>query len=221
MRQIVETENLDEVRESRREFDGWTHAIGAKNYIEVVVKAKSMPVKLLEDGVRQLYRATFFPKNSQGEVLHDSPRTFDARKTKLTCSAKYGFTLYLEIHPDDKEAYKLWSDGMETQYYVILFPLSADAGLAADAEVIEGRRMVQSAIMLCKDKRFQSWMVHEGMTSSPTEAGAAEGLRLYLNVQSRSELATDVEAQDRFTSVRRRYKLALEELELRRHRQRE
>lgn len=82
-------------------------------------------------------------------------------------------------------------------------------------EKSEGAKIVQSAVMLCKDKDFAVWFVTRrkawdlwrGTAGYPDngEAFVADELRKYLCLESRSDLAVNPAAREKFLDLREQF----------------
>lgn len=111
---------------------------------------------------------------------------------------------------------------------IAMKPLSEGKVAEAKAAVkalatTEGERARVRAVMLCKDERFQEWIIGEGFAvfgnrrhgaerhgtrpyRSDTEAWAAGLIRSGCRIASRSELATNAEACQQFRRIEEAYK---------------
>jgi hypothetical protein len=65
----------------------------------------------------------------------------------------------------------------------------------------EGERIRTRAVLLCKDPRYGAWLGY-----GDDEEAAACHMQRYCKIHSRSELATNVEAQKRYLELERRYR---------------
>jgi hypothetical protein len=66
----------------------------------------------------------------------------------------------------------------------------------------EGVRACLRAVLLCKDERFKRWLMGSPIR---TKEDTAAGMRAYLGVASRSEIATNPETLKRFLNLEARY----------------
>jgi hypothetical protein len=69
----------------------------------------------------------------------------------------------------------------------------------------EGDRAVQSAAMLCRNPRFQQWMVKAGLSVLGTEEACSDGVRAFCKVESRAEFKSNREARETFFALRDRF----------------
>lgn len=117
---------------------------------------------------------------------------------------KDGYLIVLRIHPSDVDT-QISLDSLGQRYYCTLTRVDDGDNPVVHKEKTVGERAVQMAGILCTDPDFQKWMVKKGYAFEPTSDGAASGLRDYLGVKSRRELATNEQAQDAFTTLLREY----------------
>jgi len=135
--------------------------------------------------------------NDKLEVKKDSLRQMQGGEIKL------GFTIQHADMPDF-----LYSDPMGKRYYVVF--IDADYydesnGVVKESlitEQIEGERLRTMAVMLCKDSGFQKYVGNlsagEDWQYVSSEDGAIGAIYDACNIKSRSELATNKNAQDAF-----------------------
>ena len=70
----------------------------------------------------------------------------------------------------------------------------------------EQHPLVTRAVMLCKDERFQRWVsTMLGFVTDYNEDGARRKLLVYCGITSRSELATNEEAQLKFLPLEAKF----------------
>lgn len=82
----------------------------------------------------------------------------------------------------------------------------ANDGLS-EAEKAEMRKAVKLAGILPKRDDFIDWLIRERNHRNPTEEGAADYIRCFCGVLSRSEIATNKEAFERFKRIDTSYRL--------------
>ena len=76
-------------------------------------------------------------------------------------------------------------------------------------DTIEGERLRVRAVMLCKDDQFIDYVSdHDfrGNSYSRHEGGAAQYIYDYCNIESRSELTANIDAQNRFKKLDQEFK---------------
>lgn len=130
---------------------------------------------------------------------------FEAIKVALK-QDKTGYVLTLCVHPDDIPN-ELLRDFVGSHYQVVMVRLNDDnQPMNRDGE-FEGDRAIRLAGVLCREKEFWEYLNDEGQIFEADEESAAEWLRDYLGVQSRSELKTNQEARLRLKKVNEEYKV--------------
>ena len=128
---------------------------------------------------------------------------FEAVKVSMS-QDKNGTNLRLCIHPDDvpQELHQHW---VGSRYMVAMVKLTDEDEPELSEDQIRKQRLFKSAIMLCKEKSFWSYLdenSHFGLeTSINSEEGCAKQLRDRLGISSRSELKTNNDALNRFENM--------------------
>jgi hypothetical protein len=69
----------------------------------------------------------------------------------------------------------------------------------------DGERAVQSAGMLCRNIKFQKWMMDNGYAFGTSEQECTEGLKAFCEVESRAELKDNRQARERFKELKERF----------------
>jgi|TARA_R100001480_G_scaffold86433_1_gene94036 hypothetical protein len=117
---------------------------------------------------------------------------------------KNGHVLVLSIHPDEVP-FELFNDRLGSRYYCALSKINPDTEQPVTQltreEEEKGRSYITKSGMVCREPGFQKHLQFLGYPSATTEAGAAEALRSYLKIESRSDLSTNTEAQEKFTKL--------------------
>ena len=117
---------------------------------------------------------------------------------------KNGHVLVLSIHPDEVP-FELFNDRLGSRYYCALSKINPDTEQPVTQltreEEEKGRAYITKSGMVCRNPAFQQHLPYLGSPSPPTEAGAAEALRSHLKIESRSDLSTNTEAQEKFTKL--------------------
>jgi hypothetical protein len=122
------------------------------------------------------------------------PIQFEGVKVALK-QDKTGYVLALSIHPDDVPI-ELLRDFVGARYGVAMVRIDGNEQ-PMDREVEHGGdRAIRIAGLLCRDKDFWRFLYADSQIFKETESDATEWMRIYLNVQSRSELKTNSEARD-------------------------
>ena len=128
---------------------------------------------------------------------------FEAVKVSMS-QDKNGTNLRLCIHPDDvpQELHQHW---VGSRYMVAMVKLTDEDEPELSEDQIRKQRLFKSAIMVCKEKSFWSYLddnSHFGLeTSINSEEGCAKQLRDRLGISSRSELKTNNDALNRFENM--------------------
>jgi hypothetical protein len=128
---------------------------------------------------------------------------FEAKKVALK-QTKDGHVLTLAIHPDESPD-EILRDFVGSRYMVVMVRLG-DAEEPMNREEFAGAQMVKLAGMLCRDKDFWEYLHEEGLLFNKEESECIFTLQNYLNINSRSEIKTNIEAQNSLKSLYTRYK---------------
>jgi hypothetical protein len=125
---------------------------------------------------------------------------FEAIKTSMRQDGK-GTYMTLTIHPDEVPI-DLLSARPGTRYMVGMLPVDDHDRPVKGKDMEEGERAVQSAGMLCRNMKFQKWMVRQGLALDTSEYDCASGIKSYCDIESRSELKDNREARALFIKLR-------------------
>jgi hypothetical protein len=124
-----------------------------------------------------------------------------------------GLIVSFVVHPNDEDFLNGVHIGQV--YQAELEPNGEEAYIPMpDGQLVraktEGERLRTRAVLLCKDERFQQWMINfPGVyveLGDGYEAAAACALRMKLKLNSRSELATNKGAQERFLALEAQFR---------------
>lgn len=128
---------------------------------------------------------------------------FEAVKVSMS-QTRDGIILRLAIHPNDVPQ-ELVTSWVGSRYMVVMVELGDDDQPKVDPIELARQRRVQSAGMLCKNQMF--WTFFAGVTGSQitSEEAAAQAMREYLGVNSRSELASNERAAMAFDALRKEF----------------
>ena len=146
------------------------------------------------------------------EEIKERSYGFEAIKTALR-QTKDGISITLAIHPNDTPR-DLINDHIGQRYMVGMGRLNEQDEIEEPESMREGKRAVVSCAALCRDADFQKWLHDNGFTkinetqltganAADVEKETAEAIRLMLSVESRSELKTNEEAQERWGKIRK------------------
>jgi hypothetical protein len=129
---------------------------------------------------------------------------FEAVKVALK-QDKEGYVLTLRIHPDDLQD-DLIRDFIGSRYQVVMVRLNQDEQPMNREAELGGSKAVRIAGMLCRDPKFWDYLHHDLQIIEASEKEATEWLRTYLNVQSRSDIKTNLAAQELLEKVHKEFK---------------
>lgn len=116
---------------------------------------------------------------------------------------KTGYVLTLSMHPDDIPD-ELIRDFVGARYQVVMVRIG-DNEQPISAEMYAGDKAIRIAGWLCREPKFWKFLHHDDRIIDEDEEEATEWLRSYLDIQSRSELKTNREAQILLDKIRKEY----------------
>jgi hypothetical protein len=122
---------------------------------------------------------------------------FEALKVALK-QDKTGYVLTLCMHPDDIPT-DLLRDFVGARYGCAL------VRIGDDEMPVNYVNRVQKAGMLCKDKDFQFWVFDKFGMNDTTEQSAINFLYDTCGIRSRTELSTNLSAQQKFDELVKAY----------------
>lgn len=138
----------------------------------------------------------------------DNAVNFEAVKVSMSQS-KDGVTLRLIIHPHECPP-SLHTDWVGSRYMIAMVKLADDDTVVKNPTAEEGRKAVAQCGTMCRNERFQRWLVHMNIADGDGEEAAAEGLKGFLLISSRSELAKDASARKKWSDLVRAFELDVE-----------
>jgi hypothetical protein len=113
---------------------------------------------------------------------------------------KNGYVLTLGMHPDDVPE-ELLRDFIGARYQVVMVRINlVEEPLDRQSE-FESERSIRLAGMLCRNPQFWAYLNGQALILEENEEEAAEYLRHYLQIQSRSDLKTNAQARIRLDSI--------------------
>ena len=139
---------------------------------------------------------------------------FEAVKTSMSQS-KAGTILRIAIHPNDVPP-SLHTDWVGSRYMVAMVKLDDEDQPEISDDQRQAKALVASAGMLCRNEDFRKYLDSQDLLSfaaSPDhwetdeEEITAICLRGYLQIESRSELATNSEAWEKFKKLQEDFTL--------------
>jgi hypothetical protein len=117
---------------------------------------------------------------------------------------KTGYVLTLSMHPDDIPE-DLLRDFVGARYQVVMVRLDSNEKPMDPQEEFAGDRAIRIAGMLCRDPKFWEFLYARSDISTKDYESATQWLRFYLDLESRSQLKTNVEAQSQLDKLYREY----------------
>ena len=128
---------------------------------------------------------------------------FEAVKVSMS-QDKNGTNLRLCIHPDDvpQELHQHW---VGSRYMVAMVKLNDENEPELSEDQVRRQRLFKSAIMVCKEQSFWTYMADTNPFSLDgkinSEDGCAKHLRDRLGISSRSDLKKDNDALNKFENM--------------------
>ena len=128
---------------------------------------------------------------------------FEAVKVSMS-QDKNGTNLRLCIHPDDvpQELHQHW---VGSRYMVAMVKLNDENEPELSEDQVRRQRLFKSAIMVCKEQSFWTYMADTNPFSLDgkinSEEGCAKHLRDRLGISSRSDLKKDNDALTKFENM--------------------
>ena len=117
---------------------------------------------------------------------------------------KTGYVLTLSMHPDDIPE-DLLRDFVGARYQVVMVRIDSNEKPMNPQEEFAGDRALRIAGMLCRDTRFWEFLYSRSDIATKDYESATQWLRFYLDLESRSQLKTNVEAQSQLDKLYREY----------------
>lgn len=117
---------------------------------------------------------------------------------------KTGYVLTLSMHPDDIPE-DLLRDFVGARYQVVMVRLDSNEKPMDPQEEFAGDRALRIAGMLCRDPKFWEFLYSRSDISTKDYESATQWLRFYLDLESRSQLKTNIEAQNKLDALYREY----------------
>ena len=124
---------------------------------------------------------------------------FEAIKAGLKQS-KDGYILTMAVHPDEIPD-DLVRDFVGSRYVVVMVRLDEQEQPMNRGNEFPGDHAVKMAGILCRDPDFWEWLHAKEWLMEKNEKTCTDWLISYLNIESRKELKTDVEARELFNRL--------------------
>lgn len=130
---------------------------------------------------------------------------FEGVKVGLKQS-KDGFILTLAVHPDDLPD-DLMRDFVGSRYQVVMVRLGDNEQPMNREAEFPGDHAIKMAGMICRDSDFWDYAFRVHGEQVASEKDAAQWICIYLGIESRRELKTNVDARDLFNTLKRSFDL--------------
>jgi len=119
---------------------------------------------------------------------------------------KNGWVVLISVHPNDVPS-TLLDSALGTRFQTVFFEIGDDEKPVELVEVKEGKRLLAEAGELCRKHGFQEFIISNDVeVEGDPEAIAADFLRRTLGIESRSEIATDREVQEKYKALVEAYR---------------
>jgi len=148
------------------------------------------------------------------EDWKDAAQSFESSLMILR-KDKNGWVIGFSVHPNEVPR-PLLEAPLGTRFRAVLFRIGDDEQPVILEEVREGKKAVAMAGEMCRNTDFQKFMwdyasygassTEEAKSQDDYEEITASLLRGVLNIDSRSDLGTDTDAQALFTDLMEKYR---------------
>ena len=145
-------------------------------------------------------------------TIKDAAQNFEG-SLMIMRKAKEGWVFGFGVHPDDAP-HGILDASLGTRFQCVLFQIDDNEEFVVPEEVRAGRKAVAVAGQMCREKSFQTFMSFRGgfpvsqddtygemRTQAEEEEVAAKRLRAEIGIDSRSDLADDSEARNKFREL--------------------
>jgi len=119
---------------------------------------------------------------------------------------KTGYVLTLSMHPDDIPE-TLLRDFVGARYQVVMVRLDTNEAPIDRQEEFASDRAIRISGMLCRDPKFWEYLFSKSEISTKDYENATQWLRFYLDLESRSQLKTNIQAQAKLDILYKDYTL--------------
>lgn len=117
---------------------------------------------------------------------------------------KEGFVLTLRMHPDEVPE-EILRDFVGSRYQVVMVRLNGTDQPLDRQKEFEKDRSLKLAHSLCKNKDFWEFLQDDGQIFDASEEEAANWLREYAGISSRSEFQTNEKARQMLDTIYREF----------------
>ena len=137
--------------------------------------------------------------------ISESAYQFESLLASIEPNSDGTVKLSLVVAPDDVNDILL--DMKIGGIFMVVAVQVEDDGSVAKPYLMEmGERAMRSAAALCRNERFQEWLVKSQRASGMSEDEAAEAVRKLCGVKSRTELRTSQKAIMKFEQIRSEFR---------------
>ena len=126
---------------------------------------------------------------------------FEGKKVALK-QTKDGHVLTLAIHPDEIPE-EILRDFVGARYMVVMVRIGENEEPMERQPV---NKHISIAGMLCRDPEFWEFLFEQGLLLETSEKEATEWLKSYLNIESRTDLKSNEDAQIALNKILREFK---------------
>lgn len=126
---------------------------------------------------------------------------FEGKKVALK-QTKDGHVLTLAIHPDEIPE-EILRDFVGARYMVVMVRIGENEEPMERQPV---NKHISIAGMLCRDPEFWDFLFEQGLLLETSEKEATEWLKSYLNIESRTDLKSNEDAQIALNKILREFK---------------
>jgi len=117
---------------------------------------------------------------------------------------KTGYVLTLSMHPDDIPE-SLLRDFVGARYQVVMVRLDNHEAPIDRQDEFSSDRAVRISGMLCRDPKFWEYLYAKSDIATKDYETVTQWLRFYLELESRSQLKTNLMAQSKLDALYRDY----------------
>lgn len=135
--------------------------------------------------------------------IRDIAINFEAVKVSMN-QDKNGLMLKLAIHPSDAPQ-DLVVAPVGTRYMIAAVMLNDQDEPVKGVKKREADTVISIAGALCRNPRFQDWLVDTGLAFARGEKGAVDAVREFCGITSRSEFSTNENARNKFMVLREQF----------------
>lgn len=140
--------------------------------------------------------------------ISESAYRFEALLTSIDPNSDGTVKLTLVVAPDDVNDILL-DMKIGGIFMVAAVQLSDDGSVERPYLMEMGERAFRSAAALCRNERFQEWLLKSQLSSGKSEDEAAQAVRKFCKIKSRTELKSSQLAIMKFEQMRSDFREAI------------